>query len=361
MKCITMSRFAVFFTAGCIVLGGALRAEVIEQVLVKVNGEIFTKSDLEARQVEALRALGQQVDPKDKTLADAQLKKALDQVTPQVLVAVVDEMLLLQRGKDLGYKLTDEQFTSVVDSIKKDNNWTTDEQLKTALTGEKMTMADLRKNVEKSVIRDRVTQNEVLSKIGISDEEARKYYDTHMSEFTKPQQITLREILVAVPASNGAVNAAAEDAAKTKADGIRQRALNGDSYEKLAADFSNAPSSSNAGLIGPLNTNDISADLRKLLEQMKIGDITPPLRTAAGFQLLKLESRTDAEVTPFEKARDQISDKVFTGKRQEEYEKYLDKLRAQAIIDWKNQDIKKAYEQGLVTARAGTTAPPPVQ
>ena len=51
---------------------------------------------------------------------------------------------------------------------------------------------------------------------------------------------------------------------------------------------------------------------------------------------------------PFEQAREQISDRVFTGKRKEEYNKYLAKLRTQAIIDWKNTDVKKAYEEGLV-------------
>jgi peptidyl-prolyl cis-trans isomerase SurA len=362
MKKENLLRSGVLFLTACLALsfvpGSPLHAEVIEQVLVKVNGEIFTKSDLEQRQTDALRQMGQQIDPKDKNLGDAQLKKMLDQVTPQVIVSVVDEMLLLQRGKDLGYKLTDEQFTSVLDSIKKDNNWTTDDQLKTALSNEKMSMADLRKNVEKSVIMDRVRQAEVLSKIGISDDEARQYYNAHMAEFTKPQEITLREILVSVPTTNNAVNVGAEEAAKTKVEGIRQRAIAGESYEKLAADLSNAPSASNAGLIGPLKTNDISADLLKLLDQMKVGDITQPLRTPAGFQILKLESRTDQEITPFEKARDQISDKVFTGKRQEEYEKYLDRLRSQAIIDWKNPEIKKAYEQGLAQARAGGGAPP---
>jgi peptidyl-prolyl cis-trans isomerase SurA len=342
-----------------IALGTALRAEVIEQVLVKVNGEIFTKTDLENRQVDALRGMGQQIDPKDrKNLGDAQLKKMLDQVTPQLLVGVVDEMLLLQRGKDLGYTLTDEQFKSVSDSIKKDNNITTDEQFQAALTQENLTMAEFRKNIERRVIMDRVQQNEVMSKIGISDEEARRYYDAHLSEFTKPQEVTLREILVGVPASGNAVNVAADEAARAKIDGLRARALSGDSFEKLAADFSDGPSAANAGLIGPLKTNDISEDLRKLLLQMKVGDITTPLRAPAGYQLLKLESRTDSEVTPFEQARDQIGDKVFTGKRQEEYEKYLDKLRSQAIIEWKNEEIKKAYEKGLADIKAGVA---PVQ
>jgi parvulin-like peptidyl-prolyl isomerase len=331
---------------------------VIEQVLVKVNGQIFTKSDLESRQVEALRAMGQQVDPKTKTITDAQLRKALDQITPQLMVSVVDEMLLLQRGKDLGYTLSDEQFRSIIDSIKKDNNWTTDEQLTAALASqENMTLADFRKQVERQVITDRVKQNEVLSKIGISEDEARAYYDAHMSEFTKPQEVTLREILVTVPATNGSVNAAADDAARQKIEGIRTRAANGESFEKLAADLSDAPSAKNAGLIGPIKQSDLSADLRKIIDQMKVGDITQPLRAPTGYQILKLESRTDTQVTPFEQAREQINDKVFTGKREQEYEKYLDKLRSQAIIDWKNEELKKAYDEGLAQIKAGAPLP----
>ncbi len=58
----------------------------------------------------------------------------------------------------------------------------------------------------------------------------------------------------------------------------------------------------------------------------------------------------------FEQAREQINDRVFTGKRKDEFEKYLTKLRTQAIIDWKNADVKKAYEEGLA-AQAKPAAP----
>src|SRR5580700_669977 len=78
------------------------RAEILEQVLIKVNGEIFTKTDLEERQVTALRQLGQQADMKSNP-SDAQLRKMLDDVTPDLVVNVVDEILVLQRGKELGY------------------------------------------------------------------------------------------------------------------------------------------------------------------------------------------------------------------------------------------------------------------
>src|ERR1700682_5423551 len=94
------------------------RAEIIEQILVKVNGEIFTKTDLEQRQVAALRQKGQQIDLKNDP-NNAQLRKALDEITPQIMVDAVDEMLVVQRGKELGYKLSDEQIKGVGDSIRK--------------------------------------------------------------------------------------------------------------------------------------------------------------------------------------------------------------------------------------------------
>ena len=113
------------------------------------------------------------------------------------MVDAVDEMLIVQRGKELGYKLSDEQFKSVVDNIKKENKIETDEQFQAALKQENMTMADLRRNLERSMIVQRVQQNEVLGKIGVTDDEARTYYDSHLDEFTTPPTVTLREILVA--------------------------------------------------------------------------------------------------------------------------------------------------------------------
>jgi parvulin-like peptidyl-prolyl isomerase len=121
---------------------------------------------------------------------------------------------------------------------------------------------------------------------------------------------------------------------------------------KLAEDSSDAPSRANAGLIGPLSLADLSPDLRTVIEASKPGEVTRPIRTTRGYQFFKIESMTSAETLPFEQAREQINDKVFSGKRKEEFDKYLAKLRSQAIIDWKNDEVKQAYEQGLAQAQA---------
>jgi peptidyl-prolyl cis-trans isomerase SurA len=329
-----------------VVAPGIAGADIIEQILVKVNGEIFTKTDLEARQVAALRQKGLQFDKNDVT--DEQLRQALTAVTPQIMVEAVSEMLMVQRGKELGYRLTDDQFKSIVDNIRKENKLDSEERFQAALKQENMTITDLRRQIERNVIASRVQQAEVFGKIGISEDEARKYYDTHPEEFTTNASVTLREVLVSVPNDGKALNVGLDEAAKEKAEQLRARAVAGDNFEKMAADSSDAPSKANSGLIGPISVTDLSSDLRQMVEPMKSGDITQVVRTTRGYQFFKIESMTASQKMPFEQAREQISDRVFTGKRKEEYDKYLAKLRTQAIIDWKNADVKKAYEEGLV-------------
>jgi parvulin-like peptidyl-prolyl isomerase len=120
---------------------------------------------------------------------------------------------------------------------------------------------------------------------------------------------------------------------------------------------SEAPSKGTGGLIGPISMNDLSPELRKVVEGLKVGGVSEAIRTSRGYQLFKLESSTPAQTMPFEQARDQIGDRVMTGKRQEEFDKFKQKLRQQAIIEWKNEDVKRAYDAGVKTAGTPSARP----
>ena len=217
----------LIFPALLLMLQVVGRAEIIEQILVRVNGELFTKTDLETRQIGALREMGQRLDPTNANLDDAQLRKMLDQVTPELMVGVIDEMLLVQRGRELGYRLGDEQFNGILDNLKKENKIDNDEQFQAALKQEGMTVADLRRNIERRMLVSRVEQNEILGRIAVSEVEAREYYQAHVSEFTTPQSITLREIFVAMPENT---TPAQDAAAREKANQIRQRVSAGENF-----------------------------------------------------------------------------------------------------------------------------------
>lgn len=347
-------RAGVVLVLGISALLAVPRAEIIEQVLVKVNGEIFTKTDLEARQVSTLRALGQADAASNPS--DVQLRKMLEDITPQLLVSIIDEMLLVQRGRELGYTLSDEQFKTIVENIKKENQLDTDEAFQAALKQEGMTMADLRKQLERQALMSNVTRNEVQSKITVSEEETRRYYEAHIKDFTTSPTVTLREVLIGAPA--GTSGSPAEAEARSKAEAVRERAVAGESVEKLAGELSESPSRANGGLIGPFSLDELAAEVRQTIDALKVGEITPVLRTSAGYQMLKLESSTAREIKPFEQAREQVSERVYEDKQRTESRQHVDKLRQQSIIEWKNPDLKKAYEAGLEKIKTGATAPP---
>lgn len=330
-----------------------LRADIIEQVLVKVNGEIITKSDLEARQIAALR----QKDPNFRPENDAALKKALEEITPGVIVDAVDELLLVQKGKELGYTMSTEQFNGIVENIKKENKIETDEQLQAALKQEGMTMADLRKQLERTMLVQRVQQTEVMQKLQVTDTEMKAYYDAHKDEFGTTPSITLREITINVPttmapgsvpsAPSAAINVAQDDEAKAKAEDIRKKILAGEPFARLASELSDSGSKANGGLVGPLQKTDLSEDLQKAIAGMKTGDVTPVLRTTRGYQIIKIEALQETTTKSFEDAKNDVAEKIANGKRKGEMEKFITTLRGEAIIDWKNDEIKKAYEVGL--------------
>ena len=338
-------KYRILAVLGMVMLVAAAPSakDIIEQVLVKVNGEIITKSDLEARQIAALR----QKNPNFRPDSDTALKKALEEVTPGVIVEAVDELLMVQRGKELGYTMSTEQFNNIVENIKKENKIENDEQLQAALKQEGMTMADLRRQLEHTMMVQRVQQTEVMQKLQVTDTELRSYYDTHKDEFGTTPQVTLREITVNVPVTAQGVNVAQDDDAKAKAEDVRKRILAGEPFAQLASDFSDSGSKANGGLVGPLSKSDLSEELQKAISGLKTGDVTPVLRTGRGYQIIKIETLQDSTTKSFEDAKGEVADKIANGKRQGEYVKFLTKLRGEAIIDWKNDEIKKAYEVGM--------------
>jgi peptidyl-prolyl cis-trans isomerase SurA len=337
-----------------LVASASVRADIIEQVLVKVNGEIITKTDFEQRQIGALR---QRQDLGAIAPDSPELKKAVAEITPELILSAVDELLLIQQGRELGYALGDEQFASILENIKKENKLETDEQFQAALKQEGLTLPELRRSLERQMLISRVQQTQVMGKITITEDEAKAYYEKHKDQFTTPAAITLREILVEVPGGDKGLNTAQDEAAKAKADDIRKRLLEGEPFPRLAADFSDAPSKANGGLIGPINSTDLAPALRDMIRKMKAGDLTDVIRTTRGYQILKLESKTDETTRSFDEARTEIGDKVAEEKRRGELQNYLEKLRAQAIVSWKNDELKKAYDHALAERKARLGAP----
>jgi peptidyl-prolyl cis-trans isomerase SurA len=345
---------AVWSLALVALLALPVHGQIIEQVLVKVNGEIITKTDLEDRQIAALREMRADAA---SLQTDEGIRRALAEVTPQVLVDAIDEILMVQLGRDKGYRLTDEYFRAWLVDLRKENDLEDDAKFAAVLKQEGMTLADLRRNVERSFLVSQVQRDEVGAKLQITEQEARQYYQANRNEFVQPASVTFREVLIELPAgaqTAAGVNVAADDEVRGRIEAIRARAVAGEDFATLVAEASDSPTKANGGLIGPLNVADLSPALQEMLEKMKPGDITDPLRAAKGYQILKVEALTQATPQPFDAVRDLVADRVHVARQRTEIRRFLAQMRSQALIEWRSEELKRVYEQHLAALATGT-------
>lgn len=315
------------------------RGVILQQILVKVNGDIITQTELEERQVGMLRQRGLQ------SLDDADIARALEEVTPEVISGAVDELLLIQRARELGYQVTDEQFEEILGELMEENGFETEEEFGVALQeSEGMTIDDLRRVMERQILIGQVQQIEVLGSVTLTAVEAREHYEANIERYTEPATVTMREILVRPREGRGGVGITADDTARHRAEEARQRVMDGEDFELVAVAVSDAASKANGGLIGPIDVSLLSAALLDVLAEVEVGDVTEPIRTPLGYQVLRLEARTDPQPRPFEEVQDRISENVFNDRRLAEYGRYLNRLRSEADFEWRSERLREAFE-----------------
>jgi peptidyl-prolyl cis-trans isomerase SurA len=287
------------------------RAEIVERVVAKVNGEIVTLSDYQARQLAAAQAA--HVGP-DK------VEPFLRQQNAKILQEAIDEILLSQRAAELGMKLRPEASREIIEGIKKENNLETDADLQEQLRREGMSMDDLRRSIERSILRRQVLQREMEPKIAVSEEDSYAEYQARKASYTKPATVTLEEILIK------------DEDAKEKAIALVARARAGEDFATLARAYSQAPSAKNGGELGSIARGEMNPELEKYAFGLAVGEISDPIPQGQEYRILKVVAKTDGSVVPYAEVKDELRRKLAEQRIAKEYDAYMDILRQKAIV-----------------------------
>jgi peptidyl-prolyl cis-trans isomerase SurA len=296
-----------------------VRGEILERVIALVNGEIITLSEFQARQLAAAQAA--RVGPEG-------ISPFLRQNNARILQEAIDEILLLQRAAEAGLRLRPEYIDEVIESIKKENNITSDEQMQEALRREGLTLADLKRNIERSMTRRMLLQRDVESRISVSDAEMREAYEAGEAEFTKPATVTLQEILVREDAGGAAF-----------ARELVRRARAGEDFAELARTYSTAPTRSSGGDLGQIEQGELNPALEKVAFALPLGSISDPVVVGDGWRILKVVAKSSGSVLPFESARDTIRQRLMMGRYDTEYDAYMKELRETAQVQLKVREV----------------------
>jgi parvulin-like peptidyl-prolyl isomerase len=303
------------------VLGAAPgRAEIIERVVAKVNGQIITLSDFQARQLAAAQAA--KVDP-------SQVGTFLRQNNAKILQQAIDEILLLQRAEDAGQKPPPQAIEEVITSIKKENNLNTEEQFQEALEREGMTIDDLKRSIERQMAQRMIMERDIRPKIAPSEAECQAEYEKlKATEFTKPATVTLQEVLLSEEAGGLVL-----------ARQVVEKARAGEDFPTLARTYSSAPSRAQGGDIGQIAQGDLHPDLEKVAFALAVGAVSDPIPVSGGYRIVKVLAKTSGSVVPFEAAKDQVRDRIMMSRFEKEYEAYMQELRQSASIELRVREV----------------------
>jgi peptidyl-prolyl cis-trans isomerase SurA len=330
-------------------LAVAQSGQVVEEVITRVNNQIITRSEFE-RSKDQLKDEVKQ-DPKDPDKAYADREK-------DVLRDLIDQQLLLDKGKDLGIT-GDTDLIKRLDQMRKDMKLESLEDLEKEATKQGVSWEDFKQNMRNQIITQKVIGEEVGGHLAISKEEEQKFYDDHKSEMEQPEYIRLSEILVApkavvpsitpaaapvatdpstpapaTPNAQPADDEAARQAAEAKAHDLLKQIHDGASFEDIAKKYSDGPSAADSGALGMFKRGQLDKGIEDKTFAMKTGDVTDVIRTKQGYVILKVVDHQMAGIPPLKDILPKIQDALYYQKLQPALRAYLTKLREDAYIKY---------------------------
>jgi len=312
---------------------------VVEEIIARVNNEIITRSEY-IRSRDQLKQEIQQQEPNDADRVFAEKQR-------DVLRDLIDQQLLLQKGKDLGIT-GDTELIKRLDEMRKQMNLSTMEELEKAAEAQGASYEEFKQNLRNQIITQRVIGQEVGSKLAMNKEEEQRFYNEHKSEMMRPEEVRLSEILIAPKTPNATTGPdgkplpptqeetdAALAAAQGEAQDILTQLQKGASFEDLAKKNSDGPSAKDGGDLSYFKRGVLAKELEDKVFAMKAGDITDGIRTKQGFVILKVTEHQMAGIPTLKEAEPRIQDALYMQKLQPALRAYLTKLREDAYIDYK--------------------------
>jgi len=306
-------------------------SKTVEEIIARVNNEIITRSDLEKKKESAQEEVEEEC--RGKCTPEEQ-KQKVEQEQKDSLKELIDQSLLVQRGKDMGLSVETDVIKRL-DSIRVQNNLTSMEDLEKAVTSHGLNWEDFKDNIRKGILQQKVISQEVGSHVNISKEDIQKYYDDHKSEFIRPEQVALREIEVS---TEGKKDSELPDL-KKKAETALKRVKDGEDFGEIAKRFSDGSTAKQGGFLGVYKRGELSKELEDTVFKMKKNDLTDVMDTKQGYLVLQVLEHYDEGEQALSKVENEIMDKMYSTRMEPKLKEYLKTLREQSYVV-----IKPGYE-----------------
>lgn len=321
----------------------ALAAEIMvfEQIVAKVNGDIITRGELERQ-----RAQLEQSVRADRNMAPARARELVEERGKTILRDQIDQLLLVQKGKELSINCSPEITRQIAD-IQKQSPCGADNDCFQRWVREQagVPFEDFKSQMTNQCLTQRVVRQEVGGKINITREEMTTYYNEHKTEFVRKEEVFLREITLITEGKTPEQAAAIEKKAKA----LVERARKGEKFHDMAKDNSESDTAKQYGELGWWKKGELNPQIETIAFREKKGYVSDPIKTDRGWIIIKVEERHDEGQAGLEDVENEIMEKLYMPRMEPRVREYLTKLRQDAFLEIREGYLDAGAAPGKLT------------
>lgn len=290
------------------------RAEIVDKVALVVNGRIVTLSELEER-------AGPGLPPRDATGTAAERRLALLKRAADDAVA---DVLFREVADDQGLVPTQAEIDAAIENIMRENK-IDQRTLETALAQQGLTMERYREMLQTQLMRMKVAEVKVKSRVTVSDDDVRRRYEEMAGTMKTSRELHLRDILVPFDEDRAA--------AKAKAEAARARVLKGEKFETVARE-TGGPFAEAGGDLGWVKPGDVIPALEDVAQKLEKGKVSEVFEAGGGYHVLYVEdARAAGGARSLAESREELRGQLLSERLGKATEEYVADLRRTADID----------------------------
>ena len=290
-------------------------ADVVERVVATVNNEAIFLSDLRKRAVPFLPKVAE-------ASTETERMSRLKELDEELLTFLVDEQLIRQLASSSGIRVTDADVDNAIENLRLQNNMT-EEEFEQALDGQGFTEGQYRKNLKRQLIRLKVMNERVRSRVNVTEEEVRARYEQRAREGGSELRFQVSHVVVPVGEGASAIQVAAK---RQEAETLRA-SLTPENFKARASQLG-------GGDLGWLSQGDLPEELERALLPLNAGEISDPVRGGSGFHIFFLQDRqVGAGFPSYEEMKQELYREMLDAAMLRQEKIFLDEMRRKAVIN----------------------------
>jgi peptidyl-prolyl cis-trans isomerase SurA len=297
-------------------------AEVVDRIVAVVNDDIITLFDLSHLLKPYVEKIEQANYPTETE------HKMIYRVREDALDQLIDQKLTDQEIKRTKIAISEKELDDRIEQIKT-ANFFTDEDMRKGLAKRGLTMEEYRQQMKDQILRIKLINLEVKSKIVITTEDIKDYYEKHQNKYAGKEKYHLRNIIMKVPPF-------ADDndklEIKTKMDSVLARLNAGESFETLAMIYSESSLAQEGGDLGLFELDTLSPQLKAAIKEMKAGEFTSVIDTDQGYQIFFVQDVSKTPGKSLEDASSEIERILYDEIVNNKFQAWVEDLRKQSHI-----------------------------